>query len=185
MAAIGLCFLPLLIQVILWLIHWRDSAKHTNIATRPTSTSALPVVRPFVRAVEYDKDQQKNTHGLVLRNSGYDALEISIPKVRIGSSGYMLSFEETLAELHERDHLRFIEGWLEDPSGTMPNRDGGALHEIMRKANVDAVEFSILYKSTEFQPYATRQVIERTNTQGNGLQVRTLGQELLCGASRS
>jgi hypothetical protein len=97
----------------------------------------------------------------------------------IGSSGYFLTFDEHLSQLGERSGIAFIEARLDDPKGTAPGRDGRDLHNVMAFFGIEAVEFSILYKDTDFRQYQTRCVIERTNTARNGLEVRAISQEII------
>jgi hypothetical protein len=49
----------------------------------------------------------------------------------------------------------------------------------MAFSGVEAMEFSILYKDTDFRQYQTRCVIERTNRTRNGLEVKAISQEII------
>jgi hypothetical protein len=60
--------------------------------------------------------------------------------------------------------------------------DGSSLHDVMRNADVDHLNFSILYKDTNFLKCKTKCIIERTNRTRNGLEVRATGQELISDA---
>lgn len=136
----------------------------------------LPEHRPNVLPTDYGKSVERNTFGLFVRNPGYDALDVHIPNVPIGPSTYMLCFPGTLPLLCERDHVVFVEGCLEDQSNALPGLDGSRLHDVMRLADVERINFAILYKGTNFRDYKTNCVIERVNWKGNGLTVRATGQ---------
>jgi hypothetical protein len=90
-----------------------------------------------------------------------------------------LTFDERLSQLGERSGIAFIEARLDDPTGTVPGRAGRDLHSIMAFSGIEAMEFSILYKDTDFRQYQTRCVIERTNRTRNGLEVKAISQEMI------
>jgi hypothetical protein len=139
----------------------------------------LPENRPCVIPAGYGKNKEQksySSYGLFVRNPGYDALEVQIPDALVGISGYTLVFPERLSVFCERDHIRFIESFLEHE--TMPGLDGGQLHDVMRKASVELFSFGIYYQDTGFLWYRTNCVVERTNRARNGLEVRTISQEL-------
>ncbi len=150
-------------------------------ASRVGGRLELPENRPRVLPKEYGKHEQLGSHGLFVRNPGYDALEVRIPSVLIGTSMYRLIFPERLAILSERDSVRFLEASLQHME-MLPGVDGSSLHDVMRKADVDHLNFSILYKDTDFLKYKTKCIIERTNRTRNGLEVRATGQELISDA---
>jgi hypothetical protein len=141
--------------------------------------STMPEFRPLVVPVEFAKAEKHSSSGLYLRNPGYDALDIQVPSVPVGNSTYMLVFPERLAQMGERTGISFIEAWLEDKTQTLPELGGGDLHGIMAMADVGKVEFSILYKDTDFRDYRTNCVVERTTRSRNGLEVRAVSQEIL------
>jgi hypothetical protein len=141
------------------------------------SLPALPEYRPHVLPTDYAKNGERNAFGLFVRNPGYDALDVHIPDIPIGTSTYMLSFPGILPLLCERDHIVFIEAWLEDQSDALPGMDGSRLHDVMRLAEVEQINFAIRYKGTNFRDYQTTCVIEIVNWKGNGLTVRAVNQE--------
>jgi hypothetical protein len=145
----------------------------------PEGSRRLPEHRPRVIPTGYGKNKEQksySSYGLFVRNPGYDALEVQIPDAVVGLSGYTLVFPERLSLLCERDHIRFIESFLEHEM--MPGVDGGHLHEVMRKANVELFSFAIYYQDTGFVWYRTNCTVERTNRTRNGLEVRAISQEL-------
>jgi hypothetical protein len=75
------------------------------------------------------------------------------------------------------DHVVFFAGCLEDQSNALPGLEGGRLHDVMRLADVERIDFAILYKGANFRDYQTNCVIERVNWKGNGLTVRATSQE--------
>lgn len=141
--------------------------------------SMLPEFRPCIVPVAFGKAEKRDDHGIHLRNSGYDAIDIEIPPAPIGSCGYLLTFDEHLAQLGERSGIAFIEARLDDPKGAAPGRDGRDLHSVMAFFGVEEIEFFILYKDTDFRQYRTRCIIERTNRTRNGLEVRAISQEIV------
>lgn len=137
---------------------------------RQTSEIELPEVRPKIVPVDYCKNEKNNLYGLHLRNSGYDALDVEIPDVPIGKSGYILEFPGRLALLGERSGIGFLEAWLKHE--TLPELDGGQLHEVMSKAGVESINLSVVYKDTDLHPKKTECAIDRTNRERHGLSVR-------------
>jgi hypothetical protein len=111
-----------------------------------------------------------------MRNSGYDALDVQIPDVPVGPSGYRLVFPHRLPIFCERDHISFLEAFLEHQTRT--GLDGGQLHSVMRAARVNLFSFAIYYQDTDFRWYRTNCNIERTNRERNGLEVRAISQEV-------
>lgn len=158
--------------------YWPQIKK--SLGVRVKAKSVLPQHRPQVLPVEYMKSEKSNSSGLYVRNPGYDALDVEIPSVRIGRSGYNLVFPERRAQFGERSGNAFFEAWLESiEQGTLPGRDGSALHEIMRTDDIEAVNFAIIYKDTDFRSYKTNCAIERTNRTRNGLEVKAISQEMV------
>jgi hypothetical protein len=49
-----------------------------------TKLSTLPEFRPRIVPVAYGKAEKRDDHGIHLRNSGYDAIDIEIPRAPIG-----------------------------------------------------------------------------------------------------
>lgn len=137
----------------------------------------LPEHRPNVVPTDYGENVERNAFGLFVRNPGYDALEVRIPEVPLGSSAYRLVFSEIKPVVSERDHIVFFEAYLEDQTSGLPGLDGSRLHDVMRLSDVEMANFTILYKGTDFFEYQTNCVIERVNWKHNGLTVRTVGQE--------
>lgn len=133
----------------------------------------LPEIRPKIVPVDYCKAEKAGSWGLHMRNSGHDALDIEIPDVPIGKSGYTLEFPGRLAQLGERSGIGFLEAWLKHEM--LPGLDGGQLHEVMREANVELVDLSIVYRDTDLRPKKTDCAIERTNRERHGLLVRATG----------
>ena len=149
----------------------QNSAPHS-----PTLLENLPAVRPY----EYGKDPQQHLCGLFVTNPGYAAFDVHIPPVRVGTSGYRLTFRETLTQLLERDHKRFISAWLEHE--TLPGRDGSQLFDTMKASQVEQLEFGIVYKDNSAHPrwHRTNCSIERdVELVPGGLRVRYLNQEML------
>jgi hypothetical protein len=139
---------------------------------RQTSEIELPEVRPKIVPVDYCKAEKNNLYGLHLRNSGYDALDVEIPDVPIGKSGYTLEFPGRLALLGERSGIGFLEAWLKHE--TLPGLDGSQLHEVMRKAEVESIDLSVVYKDTDLRPKKTECALDRTNRERHGLSVRAI-----------
>ncbi len=135
----------------------------------------LPERPPHVLPTDYGKNDKRNSFGLFLRNPGYDALNVQVSSVSIGQSAYKLTFPETLPVLCERDHIVFMEAWLEDQTNALPGLDGGRLHDVMRLADVELIKFPILYAGLDFPDYHTDCIIEIVNWKGNGLAVRVAG----------
>ena len=175
--------LALCIYAITWLIIQKLRPRTEEPAALMQNSKAvlvMPEHRPRVIPAGYGKNEEQKSyrsHGLFVRNPGYDALEVHIPSVQVGPSMYMLVFPEKLSQLCERDHIRFVEGFLEHQ--TLPGLDGGQLHNVMVMADVNLVEFAIYYKDTNFVDFRTNCVIERTNRSRNGLEVRAISQEIL------
>ena len=165
----------LLAGVIFTLVGWYWP-RIARLWTRKSAT-ALPEHRPNVLPTDYGKHVERIAYGLFVRNPGYDALDVHIPKVSIASSPYMLTFPGILPLLCERDHIVFIEAFLADQSGLLPGLDGGRLHDVMCLAEVEQIHFAILYKGTNFREYTTNCVIEIVEWKGNGLTVRAINQE--------
>jgi hypothetical protein len=136
----------------------------------------LPEHRPQILPVDYAK-AEKSGCGLYIRNPGYDALDVEIPSVPIGQSGFNLVFHERLAQFGERSGNAFFEAWLE--SKEQGGRDGCDLHEIMRNSNTEVVNLFIAYKDTESRSFRSNCSIERTNRPRNGLEVRFISQEMV------
>lgn len=157
----------------------KDKIEKPPALQESKSNTKLPEYRPRVFPVAYGKNEKRGSFGLFVRNPGYDALQVHIPSVSVRPSAYVLTFPEQLSLLSEREGGVFFEAWLEDQTNALPGLDGGSLHEVMRKSNVDSVEFSIYYKDTDFLGYMTKCIIERTNRIRSGLEVRALGQELI------
>lgn len=140
----------------------------------------LPEFRPRVLPVDYAKAEKDPSCGLYVRNPGYDALDVEIPSVRIGKSGYILVFPHRMAQFGERSGTAFFAGWLESvEQGVLPGRDGCALHEIMSAADVASLNFAITYKDTDFRCYKTHCMIQRTDRSRNGLEVKAISQEMV------
>jgi hypothetical protein len=139
------------------------------------SHTALPERPPHVLPTDYGKDDKRHSFGLFLRNPGYDATTVHIPSVSIGQSAYKLTFPETLSVLCERDYIVFMEALLEDQTLALPGLDGSRLHDVMRLADVDLIEFPILYGGLDFPDYYTNCIIERVNWKRDGLTVREAG----------
>ncbi len=55
--------------------------------SKAISNLELPEVRPKIVPVDYGKAEKQVLYGLHLRNAGYDALDVEIPDVPIGTSG--------------------------------------------------------------------------------------------------
>jgi hypothetical protein len=173
--------LVLFVVMLIGHAYWSSGATNRTADSLPDDKTdeVMPEHRPRIFPVSYEKNEQNGRFGLFLRNPGYDALEVHIPSVQVRPSAYMLTFPQQLSLLSERDGKGFLEGWLEDQTNTLPGRDGGSLHEVMRKSDIDAVEFSVHYKDTDFREFRTKCIIERTNRTRSGLQVRALKQELI------
>jgi hypothetical protein len=136
----------------------------------------LPERPPCVLPTRYAKNENRfSSFGLFLRNPGYDATSVHIPSVSIGQSAYKLTFPETLSVLCERDHIVFMEAWLEDHATGLPGLDGGRLHDVMVQADVEQIKFPILYGGLDFPEYYTICVIERVNWEHQGLTVKEAG----------
>jgi hypothetical protein len=132
----------------------------------------LPEFRPRILPVAYAKAEKKSCHGLYIRNAGYDALDVEIPNVSIGKSGYNLVFPDRLAQFGERSGNAFLFAQLDSvPGEQLTQRSGGDLREIMVKADVESAEFSIAYKDTDFRSFCTDCLIERTTA---GLEVKAI-----------
>jgi hypothetical protein len=159
----------------------RDGALAELRTAVAQADAKLPENRPHVLPDEYGKNAQRSFYGLFVRNPGYMALQVHIPSVPVGPSLYMLVFSERLAQLGERDHTRFLEASLRH-SQISSELGGGSLHDVMRTANVELVKFAILDKDTDFRPYRTNCVIERTHRARSGLEVRATGQESISDA---
>ena len=169
----------LIAGIALSLLGWKWPQIRTRFGIGTTKT-ALPEHRPQLFPVDYAKAEKRDSCGLYVRNPGYDALDVEIPSVRIGQSGYNLVFPERRAQFGERSGNAFFEAWLESvEQGILPGRGGCDLHEIMRNADVETVNFAIVYKDTDFRSYKTNCAIERTNRTRNGLEVKAMSQELV------
>ena len=169
----------LIAGIALSLLGWKWPQIRTNLGIRTTVVAmperVLPERPPHILPTEYGKDDGRNSYGLFLRNPGYDATSVHIPSAPIGQSTYKLTFPETLSVLCERDHIVFMEAWLEDQTNLLPGLDGSRLHDVMRQADVDQIKFPILYGGLDFPEYYTDCIIERVNWKRDGLAVREAG----------
>ena len=163
--------IALLLVIIILVIRTRGAG--ADVGTINTQTD-LPIHRPIV--APHSVEKREHTFGLTVTNPGYAAFDVHIPSVQVGASGYSLVFPETLPQLLERDHKRFVSAWLEHP--TLPGRDGGALFDVMRMANVDLLKFAIVYKDAQTHWYRTNCILERNVNVAGGLTVGFVGQEL-------
>ena len=167
----------LLAGIALSLLGWKWPQIREKFWTTNKAKIVLPQHRPNVVPSDYGQNVSRNAFGLFVRNPGYDALEVHIPDVALGQSAYKLVFHETIPVLCERDHIVFFQAYLEDHTSGLPGLDGSRLHDVMRQSDIDMVAFRILYKGVDLFEYQTNCIIERANWKGNGLTVRTTGQE--------
>jgi hypothetical protein len=171
----------LIAGILLSLLGWKWPQIIAKCRKRKTvvvqAKRALPEHRPNVIPNDYGKNIEQNAFGLFVRNPGYDALDAHIPNVPVGRSAYHLVFPETVPLLCERDHIVFFHAHLEDHTSGLPGLDGSRLHDVMRQSDVEAIKFPILYKSVAQFEYQTNCIIECVNWKGNGLTVKTTGQE--------
>ena len=75
----------------------------------------LPQNRPQIVPAAYGKHNDQRSWGLFVTNPGYMALDVHIPSVVVGGSGYKLNFHGQLTQLGERDHREFFETSVEHP----------------------------------------------------------------------
>jgi hypothetical protein len=139
----------------------------------------LPRDRPRVIPAEYAENKEKQTRpcGLFVKNPGYEAIEIYIPSVPVGLSGYMLTFHGRLAEIGDRDHRRFFETSLKHP--TSATLGGKRLADVMRSGDVASLAFSILYQDLNRVGYKSKCSLELDAEEPCGVAVRYLEQEPL------
>jgi hypothetical protein len=161
-----------------WKVHQDQERKHSEsmkqandqIDSLQQQIAKFAEIRPRVVPTGYNKAEGRLQMGLYLRNSGYDALDVEVPPVSVGTSGYTLEFLGRLPQLGERTGIAFLEAWLNH--ATRPGLDGSQLHNVMCEAQLESVNFTIVYKDTDLQPKKTECVIERTNRERNGISVR-------------
>ena len=152
---------------------WRD--EHTIRLKAEASQGN----RPFIGPRNYKRREDQRV-GLTVSNSEYAAYDVHIPDAPIGDSGYLLQFEGMFAQVLHNEEA-FFETWLETRAG-LPGEDGSQLFEVMRKANIESVNFGILSKDTNPTPnwYRDNCVIRRDNQRHrSGLVLRHVNQEVI------
>ena len=141
----------------------------------PMQTEQIPSVRPKIIPVKWDKPPDA-FHGLFIRNDGAPAFDISVDEpVLIGQSrlGFWNRIYPGLTK--EQGEL-FIDCHIE-LIGVGHGTTGGALRDLMVKADVESLPLTIRYRDLE-RTYLTRCSIVR-EVWGNGLRISSIQQELL------
>jgi hypothetical protein len=132
--------------------------------------SELPAARPKIVPVEWGPWPDGH-YGLIVRNDGEPALDISVKPVSVGVS-QLRFWDRVYPRLTKADGKVLIDAQilLSHGGGTT----GSALRDLMIEANLDAVPLTIRYSDLDYGYVTTCEVVREF--WGNGLRISSVQQ---------
>jgi hypothetical protein len=134
------------------------TVRHTSPPTPlPQQTADLPATRPKLFPVRYVAKSRDHRYGLVIKNNGEPAFDVSIESVEIGKA--RLKFETDRPSLTMDDGDVLFVAWIEESPGS--GLLGSGLRNVMIKKNASAIPVSVKYKDGDNRWYRTICNLER------------------------